>query len=147
MSSLYGKFVAPERACTMCGRPAQLVAADRDGLEWFECGRHNAFQNIAGVQRVRFMSIKAYFLNITRVRYRCAASDERLGRLRMRMVRLHSYIPNRQWSDLKASINWVGKEISHEFPEYYTSGASSLWTTSARNPAALVRPRGLGRSS
>lgn len=54
-------MTTPERSCTKCGKPALFVAADELGLEWFECGDHGPFDNLAEVERVSLTPIDQWF--------------------------------------------------------------------------------------
>jgi hypothetical protein len=54
------------RSCTVClardrRRPATHVARDAGGLEWFECGSHHAFDNVAGTLRLALEPIATWF--------------------------------------------------------------------------------------
>jgi len=51
--------------CTVCVAqskriPALNVATDADGLQWFECGAHEATDNVAGVLRVESEPLEAW---------------------------------------------------------------------------------------
>ena len=49
------------RKCGKCGAPAKYVAGDKHGLEWFECEKHDAWDNLAQVERVSLINIKTWF--------------------------------------------------------------------------------------
>jgi hypothetical protein len=51
----------PPRSCTRCGERAFFVAADAHGLEWFECGNHRRWDNVAGVERTRLVPLVKWF--------------------------------------------------------------------------------------
>ena len=57
----------PTRFCTCCNANgvrevrARYVAADADGLEWFECGQHNDRENVARVKRVSLTLIEEWY--------------------------------------------------------------------------------------
>jgi hypothetical protein len=56
-----------KRACTTCQARgiqtrAKFVAADNTELLWFECGEHEAHDNISGVERVRLEAIETFFI-------------------------------------------------------------------------------------
>jgi len=58
---------APERPCTCCmffaeqRVPATYIATDADGMQWFECGRHDAHENVAQTVRVSLTPIGDWF--------------------------------------------------------------------------------------
>ncbi len=54
-----------EPSCTNCGAPAQYVAADDSGLAWFECGAHDANDNLAGSPRVKLEPIAEWRAGFT----------------------------------------------------------------------------------
>lgn len=58
-----------KRLCTAClaeglRRPAEFVASDATGLQWFECNGHSATDNVAGVVRTRLEPLEAYLASI-----------------------------------------------------------------------------------
>jgi hypothetical protein len=54
------------RWCTTClgkhvDKEAVYVAADKVGLEWFECADHDCRDNLAGVERTTLTPIEDWF--------------------------------------------------------------------------------------
>jgi hypothetical protein len=59
----------PGRNCTVCLShdkrvDARFVATDTDGLQWYECGDHEAHDNVAGSTRVSLTDIDEWFATI-----------------------------------------------------------------------------------
>ena len=63
------------------------------------------------------MQVKAVDSELLRLqsRYRAMASEQRLARLRGLMYRMHLW-PIRSWGEFRGSVNWLGREITKEFP-------------------------------
>lgn len=57
------------RNCTRCGKPARFVASGpedipRHPLQWFECGDHDATDNLAGVVRQKLEPLDEWLARI-----------------------------------------------------------------------------------
>jgi len=57
------------RACSNClavGKivPAEYIATDAQGLQWFECSEHGAHENLASTERTKRQSIREWYAEI-----------------------------------------------------------------------------------
>lgn len=58
-----------KRYCTVCltngsRTPAEFVASDATGLQWYECSGHSETDNVAGVVRTRLEPIESFLAGI-----------------------------------------------------------------------------------
>lgn len=58
--------IAIERRCH-CGQLAEYLATDAEGLQWFECGRHEPRENIGETTRVSLVPLHEWLAEIRKV--------------------------------------------------------------------------------